>query len=82
MGHLSVISITACAAVILGSAVHAQQQPASPPPPPAIGAPITLEQAKAAIAAGMAPLLQCGLDAVLAGETTVEEVVRSVRAET
>jgi len=37
---------------------------------------------RAAIAAGMAPLLQCGLDAVLAGETTVEEVVRSVRAET
>ncbi len=37
---------------------------------------------RAAIAAGMKPLLQCGLDAVLAGETTVEEVVRSVRAET
>jgi general secretion pathway protein E len=37
---------------------------------------------KAAIAAGMTTLLQCGLDGVLAGETTVEEVVRSVRAET
>ena len=37
---------------------------------------------KAAIAAGMRTLLQCGLDAVLAGETTVEEVVRSVRTDT
>jgi general secretion pathway protein E len=37
---------------------------------------------RAAVAAGMTPLLQCGLQAVLAGETTVEEVVRSVRAET
>jgi general secretion pathway protein E len=37
---------------------------------------------RAAIDAGMTPLLQCGLDAVLAGETTIEEVVRSVRAET
>jgi general secretion pathway protein E len=37
---------------------------------------------KAAIAAGMRSLLQCGLDAVVAGETTLEEVVRSVRAET
>ena len=41
----------ACVAVLLSSAVYAQQ-PASPPPPaPAYGAPITLEQAKAAIAA-------------------------------
>ena len=37
---------------------------------------------RAATDAGMTPLLQCGLDAVLAGETTVEEVVRSVHAET
>ena len=36
---------------------------------------------RAAIAAGMRPLFQCGLDAALAGETTVEEVVRSVRTE-
>jgi general secretion pathway protein E len=37
---------------------------------------------RAAVEAGMQPLLQCGLDAVLAGETTVEEVVRSVRSDT
>jgi general secretion pathway protein E len=37
---------------------------------------------RAAVAAGMATLLQCGLDAALAGDTTIEEVVRSVRAET
>lgn len=36
---------------------------------------------RAAIEAGMIPLLRCGLDAALAGETTIEEVVRSVRAE-
>jgi general secretion pathway protein E len=36
---------------------------------------------QAAISAGMTPLLRCGLDAVLSGETTIEEVVRSVRAE-
>jgi general secretion pathway protein E len=36
---------------------------------------------RAAIAAGMEPLFQVGLDAALAGETTIEEVVRSVRAD-
>jgi general secretion pathway protein E len=36
---------------------------------------------RTAIAAGMVPLFQSGLDAALAGETTIEEVVRSVRAE-
>ena len=55
MYRLSVITISACAALLLGSAVYARQQPAAPasppPPPPAYGAPITLEQAKAAIAA-------------------------------
>jgi general secretion pathway protein E len=35
---------------------------------------------RAAIKTGMVPLFQCGLDGVLAGETTVEEVARSVRA--
>jgi general secretion pathway protein E len=35
---------------------------------------------RAAIASGMVPLFQCGLDAVLAGDTTIEEVARSVRA--
>ncbi|HTC11373.1 MAG TPA: ATPase, T2SS/T4P/T4SS family [Acetobacteraceae bacterium] len=37
---------------------------------------------RAAVAAGMISLFQCGLTAALAGETTIEEVVRSVRAET
>ncbi len=36
---------------------------------------------QAASTAGMRTLLQCGLDAALAGETTIEEVVRSVRAD-
>jgi len=36
---------------------------------------------QAATTAGMHTLFQCGLDAALAGETTVEEVVRSVRSE-
>ena len=52
--RFSVITISACAALLLVTVARAQQPaaPASPPPPPpAIGAPITLEQAKAAIAA-------------------------------
>ena len=51
MSRLSVISMAACVAVLLSSAVYAQQPASPPPPPPAYGAPITLEQAKAAIAA-------------------------------
>jgi len=33
---------------------------------------------RAAVAGGMISLFECGLDAVLSGETTIEEVVRSV----
>ncbi|SDB74766.1 GspE/PulE family protein [Belnapia rosea] len=40
---------------------------------------IAIEQA--AIAAGMIPMLQAGIAAALVGETTIEEVVRCVRAE-
>ena len=36
---------------------------------------------RAAVAAGMVPLFEAGMDAALAGDTTVEEVVRSIRAE-
>jgi general secretion pathway protein E len=36
---------------------------------------------RAAVAGGMYPMFEAGLDAVLAGETTIEELVRSVRAE-
>jgi general secretion pathway protein E len=36
---------------------------------------------RAAIAAGMVPMLDAGLDAVMAGETTLEEVLRITRAE-
>jgi general secretion pathway protein E len=35
---------------------------------------------RAAVANGMATLFQCGLDAVMAGETTLEEVARTVHA--
>ncbi len=35
----------------------------------------------AAVAGGMRPMFDAGLDAVLAGTTTIEEVVRSIRAE-
>ena len=51
MSRLSVISMAACIAVLLSSSAYAQQPASPPPPPPAYGAPITLEQAKAAIAA-------------------------------
>ena len=36
---------------------------------------------RAAIEGGMVPMFDAGLDAALAGETTLEEVVRSMRAE-
>ena len=39
------------------------------------------ELERAAIAAGMVPMFDAGLDAALAGTTTIEEVVRSIRAE-
>jgi general secretion pathway protein E len=37
---------------------------------------------RAAVSAGMITMFQAGLDAALAGSTTIEEVVRSIRAET
>jgi general secretion pathway protein E len=36
---------------------------------------------KAAVSAGMVPLFDAGLQAALASDTTIEEVVRSIRAE-
>jgi hypothetical protein len=50
MGRLSLITMATGVALLFGTVVYAQQQPSSPPPPPAYGAPITLEQARAAIA--------------------------------
>jgi general secretion pathway protein E len=41
----------------------------------------TSEIERAAVAAGMVTMFQAGLDAALAGTTTIEEVVRSIRAE-
>ena len=41
----------------------------------------TAEIERAAVAGGMVPMFDTGLDAALAGTTTVEEVVRSIRAE-
>ena len=36
---------------------------------------------RAAVAAGMKTMLQTGMEAVARGETTVEEILRAVRAE-
>jgi general secretion pathway protein E len=36
---------------------------------------------RAAVAAGMVTMFDAGLDAAIAGVTTIEEVVRSIRAE-
>lgn len=55
MGRLSSTMLVVLTSLAFTSVIHAQQQPASrPPPPPALGAPITLEQAKAAITAAQA----------------------------
>ena len=70
MYRLTLITISACAALLLGSAVYAQQQPAAPasppPPPPSYGAPITLQQAKAAVAAAEAEMTKNGWNLVIA----------------
>src|SRR5438552_3310768 len=55
MYRLTLITTFAGVALLFGTAVQAQQQPSSPPPPPpAYGAPISLEQAKTAIAGAAA----------------------------
>ena len=41
----------------------------------------TSEIERAAVAGGMAPMFDAGMLAVLAGVTTIEEVVRSIRSE-
>jgi uncharacterized protein GlcG (DUF336 family) len=67
MGRLSLITLAAGVALLFGTAVHAQQQPPSPPPPPpAYGAPISLEQAQAAIAAAAAESKKNGWNHVFA----------------
>src|SRR5262245_59525016 len=70
MHRFSVTTVSVCAALLLGSAVYAQQQPAAPasppPPPPAYGAPITLDQAKAAAAAAEAEMRTNGWNMVIA----------------
>lgn len=68
MHRFSMITVLACAALLLGTAVYAQQQPAAPasPPPPAYGAPITLEQAKAAAAAAETEMTKNGWNMVIA----------------
>lgn len=67
MGRLSLITIATGIALLFGTVVHAQQQPASPPPPPpAYGAPITLEQARAAIAGASAESKKNGWNHVFA----------------
>jgi glc operon protein GlcG len=53
------VLLTSFAAVVLSAAAHAQQPPAAtptspPPPPPPYGTPITLEQARKAVAAAEA----------------------------
>jgi glc operon protein GlcG len=67
MGRLSLIAIAMGVALLFGTAVHAQQQPPSPPaPPPAYGAPISLEQARAAIAGAEAESTKNGWNHVFA----------------
>ncbi len=67
MGRLAWTTMALGVAVLFASVVHAQQQPASSPPsPPGYGTPITLEQARAAIAAGQAESKKNGWNHVFA----------------
>ena len=57
MRRLSLITLAACAAVLFGSIVYAQQPAtpsAAPPPAPPYGPPVTIEQAKKVVAAALA----------------------------
>src|SRR5215510_4085972 len=69
MRRLLLLSLVASVTLAVTAAVQAQQQAAPaapPPPPPAYGAPITLEQAKAAIAAATAESKNNGWNHVFA----------------
>ena len=67
MGRLSLITFAMGFALSFGTVVDAQQQPSSPPPtPPAYGVPISLEQAKAAIAGAAAESKKNGWNHVFA----------------
>ncbi len=67
MGRLSLVTVALGTTLLFGTLVHAQQQASSPaPPPPAYGAPITLEQARAAISAGEAESKKNGWNHVFA----------------
>lgn len=59
-------SLAICAAVLFAADVRAQAPAAAPPPPPAYGAPITLDQAKAAVAAAEAEASKNGWNMVIA----------------
>jgi uncharacterized protein GlcG (DUF336 family) len=64
-------SLAVCAAILFGGAAHAQAPaapaPAAPPaPPPGYGAPISLDQAKAAVAAAEAEMKKNGWNMVIA----------------
>ena len=67
MVRLSLITGVLGAGLLFGTLAYAQQQaPSPPPPPPGYGAPITLEQARAAIAAGEAESKKNGWNHVFA----------------
>lgn len=72
MRQLSLMTLAACAALMFGTAVYAQQPaspaPAAPPPgpPPAYGPPISLEDAKKVAAAAEAESLNLGLHQAIA----------------
>ena len=59
-------SLAVCAAILLGTQAHAQAPAAPPPTPPGYGAPITLDQAKAAVAAAEAEMKKNGWNMVIA----------------
>jgi glc operon protein GlcG len=66
MRQLSLLALAACAVLMFGTAVHAQQ-PASPPPPrPDYGPPISLAQARQVAAAAEAESLKLGQHQVIA----------------
>ena len=58
-------ALAVCTAILFAADVRAQTPAAAPPPPPGYGAPITLDQAKAAVAAAEAEASKNGWNMVI-----------------
>lgn len=79
MRRFSLITVAACAALMFGTAVHAQQPPAAPPPLLDYGPNITLEQAMKAGQAALAEAKKMNLNEGIAVVDTAGRLVYFIK---